>query len=199
MSVGELLGWIGALLYVARLVPQPWHTRRSGLDAGVSTQALCNNLASDVGWVTYGLLAGLPPIWIGTSVAVVLDLATIALVRHRLRAREVAVGAAWLATLVGAWFVGGPVAMGLALGASVAVSHAPQVAAAVRGADLSGLHPATWWLALADAALWGGYGLADGDAGLVAYGLVLSAVGAVVRVRIAQTRGLGPPTLSPAG
>lgn len=199
MSIGELLGWVGAVLYVARLAPQPWHTRRSGRDDGVSIQALCNNLASDLGWVGYGLAAGLLPIWVGTLAAVVLDVATIALLRHRLRPHHLLVGAAWLGVIVAAGVLGGPVTMGLALGASVVVSHAPQVAAAVRGTDLSGLHPATWWLALVDAALWGGYGLLDGDLGLVTYGVVLGTVGVVVLVRLAQVRRLGPPRLSPAG
>lgn len=183
-----MLGWIGTTLYLARLVPQPWHTWRTRADDGVSTQALLNGMASDMGWLAYGLAAGLPPVWVAAVVAFPVSCTTLVLLRHRVRAREVGVSAGWAACMAAAWMVGGPLGLGAVLGVAVVVNHAPQAVRAVRSDDLSGLHPATFWLSLADAALWGGYGVLVGDAALVAYALVLGVVGVIVLVRIAQTR-----------
>ena len=192
MEIGELLGWIGTVLFLARLVPQPWHTWRSGVAEGVSTQGLLNGFASDVGWLVYGLAAGLPPLWVASLVAAPLTATTIVLLRHRVTRRELAVSSAWLGCMGLAWSVGGPAALGAVLGVAVVVNYAPQAVRAVRSPDLSGLHPATFWLSLADAALWGGYGVLVGDAALMAYALVLGVCGVVVLVRIAQTRDAAP-------
>lgn len=188
MELGELLGWIGTVLFLARLVPQPWHTWRSGADDGVSTQALLNGFASDLGWLAYGLAAGLPPLWVASLVAAPITATTIVLLRHRITRREVAVSGAWLGCMAASWVLGGPLALGTVLGVAVVVNYAPQAVRAVRSPDLSGLHPATFWLSLADAALWGGYGVLVGDPALVAYALVLGTCGVIVLVRIAQTR-----------
>lgn len=188
MELGELLGWIGTVLFLARLVPQPWHTWRSGAADGVSTQALLNGMASDLGWLAYGLAAGLPPVWVAALVAFPISCTTLALLRHQVRRHELAVAVGWAGCMAAAWALGGPAALGAVLGVAVVVNHAPQAVRAVRSDDLSGLHPATFWLSLADAALWGGYGVLVGDAALVAYALILGAVGVVVLVRIAQTR-----------
>lgn len=188
VEIGELLGWVGGLLVVVRLLPQPWHTWRTGAVHGVSGTALVNNLVSDVGWTVYGLAAGLTPLWVAGAATVVVDLLTIALARAVVGRRALGVGATWAAVLVAAWVGGGSVVFGTVLGLATVVNHGPQVVAALRSSDLSGLHPATWWLSLADAALWGGYGLLMGDAGVVAYGVVLGTAGAVVLTRIAWTR-----------
>ena len=76
----------------------------------------------------------------------------------------------------------------LVLAAGVLVTQGPQVLRAVRESDLTGLAATTWWLSIVDAATWGAYGVAVGDAALVAYGVVLSSSAVVVLSRIQLTR-----------
>jgi uncharacterized protein with PQ loop repeat len=188
VSTGELLGWIGTVLFLVRLLPQPWHTWRSGRGEGVSVQSLVNGMASDGGWLVYGLVAGLPPVWVAALVAAPVCTTTLVLLREQVRAREVGVAVGWAGCMALGWLVGGPVGLGSVLGVAVVVNHGPQAVHALRSDDLSGLHPATFWLSLADASLWGGYGVAIGDGALVTYGVVLGTVGVIVLVRLARTR-----------
>lgn len=188
MTFGELLGWIGGLLVVVRLLPQPWHTWRTGAVHGVSGTALANNLVSDVGWTAFGVATGLTPLWVAAGATVAVDVVALVVARRAVGTRALALAGAWAGALAAAWVVGGPVVFGTALGLATAVCHAPQVVTALRSTDLSGLHPATWWLALADAALWGGYGLATGELGVVVYGIVLGTAGTIVLTRLAVTR-----------
>jgi len=194
VEFGEVLGWVGAVLYLVRLLPQPWHTRRTGASDGVSPQALLNGFASDIGWLAYGLAAGLAPVWAAAAVALPIGLVTLSLVRARIRWHHLSVAAGWGVGLAGSWMVGGALGLGTMLGVSVVVNHGPQVLLALRGSDLSGLHPATWWISLADAALWGGYGLLADDVALMAYGVILGSAGVVVLGRIAWTRRGGRPS-----
>jgi uncharacterized protein with PQ loop repeat len=188
-----VLAWIGTVLFLVRLLPQPLHLWRHRRDEGVSAQALTNNLVSDAFWLPYGLVAGLPPVWFASVVAVPLDLLTIVLVRRRVTPGVVATGTAWAAALAGAWMLGGAAGLGVALAASVVVNHGPQVLAALRSDDLSGLHPATWWFSLAEALLWGVYGAALRDPALIAYSAVLASAATVILVRIAATQSAYAP------
>lgn len=187
MDLALLLAWIGTALFVVRLLPQPLHLWRHRNDAGVSATSLTNNLVSDAFWLPYGLVAGLPPVWFASVVAIPLDLLTLVLVRRRVSRRVLGVGLAWSAVLGVAWWAGGGLGLGLALGASVLVNHGPQVVTALRSDDLSGLHPATWWFSLAEALLWGVYGVALVDAALMAYALVLGGAATIILLRIAVT------------
>jgi hypothetical protein len=66
-----------------------------------------------------------------------------------------------------AWAIGGWIIAGVALGALYGVQLSPAVAAVYRTADVSGVSLATWVLAAAEAALWGIYGTATLDIGLL--------------------------------
>lgn len=66
-----------------------------------------------------------------------------------------------------AWAVGGWTVAGIALGALYGVQLSPAVASVYRSADVSGVSLATWVLAAAEAALWGVYGAATLDIGLL--------------------------------
>jgi hypothetical protein len=106
--------------------------------------------------------------------------------------RQVALGLAWATVGAAAWVNGGTELLGLVLAAAVLVNQVPQVWAALREDDLSGLAPATWLFALADGALWGGYGLAAGDRAVVLYGVILISAACVILTRLARTRSLRP-------
>ena len=166
MDLAVTLGWIGTLLFVVRLLPQPLKLRRSGDTDGVSATAFVNATVSDSGWFFHGVAHGLAPIWCSSLVAVPIDLWTLWHLRRQVGARAVLSGVAWTVALVVAAVAGGRLAFGVVLAASVAVNHAPQVWTALRSHSLSGLAPATWWFGLADAVLWGTYGLAEGVKGV---------------------------------
>jgi uncharacterized protein with PQ loop repeat len=174
MDGADLLGWAGTLLFLARLLPQPLKLRRTGHTEGVSPQALLNGEVSALGWVVHGLSVGLVPVWVAAVAAIPIDLWTLHHLRAHVELRHAAGACAWAAVLVAARVLFGPIGLGLVLGGSVVVNHVPQVWKAMRAPDLSGLSAGTWWIGLADAGLWGAYGLFTGDAALITYGVVLT-------------------------
>lgn len=179
-----LLGWIGSVLLVARLTPQPLRLHRTGDCDGVSVQAHLVSLVSDLGWFGYGLATDLTPVWVGSAAAIALELWTLGYLRSVVTVRQLAVAGGWGGALILGWYRAGALGLGLVLAISVIVVYVPHVWVALRQKRLGGLAPATWWFALADAALWGGYGFAAGDVALVAYGLVLGVSAAVVLTAI---------------
>jgi hypothetical protein len=90
---------------------------------------------------------------------------------------------------------------GAALALGVFATAGPQVWRAVRQSDLTGIAPATWFVAIADASLWGAYGVVISDRALEGYGVVLFTSAAIVRARVTWTgrRGREATALSLAG
>jgi uncharacterized protein with PQ loop repeat len=158
---------------------------RTGVPDGVSPMAVMNIALTELAWLLYGLIEGLVPVWVVSLPALPLGLWTVVLIRRQITARDLLGSGVWLAAIVLGWLTG---ALAVVLAASVLVNYGPQVVTAVRGHRLEGLAPATWWLALADASLWGAYGVAVGDPALVGYCVVLSASAAVILWRIWRTR-----------
>jgi hypothetical protein len=156
---------------------------------GVSAQSALNAVASDVGWLAYGLAAALPPVWVCAALAVPLDTWTTCLLRRRVQFRTLAFGVAWVVAMIVGWLAGGALGLGTVLGASVVVNHVPAVWAALRGDRLDGIAPATWLIALADAGLWGGYGVLVRDPALIAYGTILVVASVVILFRLWQVGG----------
>jgi len=186
----EVLAVLAPLVYLGRLLPQPLRLFRTGVAAGVSPLAAMNGLIGDLGWLAYGLSAGLPAVWIVSAVALVPAAWTVALLRRQASRTDVAAAGAWATVLVvSAAF--GVVGVSLALG--VLVSQGPQVWTAVRSNDLRGIAPGTWWLSLLDALTWGTYGIGVGDGALMGYAVVLSCAAVIVLGRVAWTRRARPP------
>lgn len=190
MEWAEILGWLGSALFLARLVPQPLRIWRTGISHGVSAQAAINASVSDAGWLVYGLAAGLPPVWACTVLAIPLDLWSAWLLRKKASPRSFVSASMWGLVMVGAWIVGREVALGTVLGFSVLINHAPQVWTALTAKELGGIAPATWYFALADAALWGGYGVVVRASGLIMYGAVLLTSSIIVLYRLWRVGGL---------
>lgn len=185
MTGSDVLGWGASVVFVARLTPQPLRLARSGVADGVSPLGTLNAVVADVAWFTYGLIAGLPVVWVVSLVALVPQLWTAVLLRHATTRRDVAWAALWGAIVATSAF-GGLLALTLALG--VVVTQGPHVWRACIEPDLGGVAPTTWWLALLDAATWGTYGAVVGDPALLGYAAVLSASAVVVLARISWTR-----------
>lgn len=185
MSWTDLLGWVGTALFLVRLLPQPLRLRRTGDTSGVSVHSALNALVSDSGWLVHGLLTGLAPVWVAAVCSIPIDLYVLWHLRRDIELGHVSGAGLWAAALAVGGALGGSVGLGIVLGTSVVVNHAPQVWTAWRAHSISGLAPATWWFALADAALWGGYGIAERDAALVAYGVVLAVASVAILVALA--------------
>lgn len=189
MSWAEILGWLGSALFLARLVPQPVRLWRTGLTHGVSAHAVSNATVSDVGWLLYGVSVGLVPVWVCTALAIPLDIWTAFLLRRHLTVRTLTMAAGWGVIMSAAWLVAGGAGLGVVLGGSVLVNNAPQVWAAVRGDRLDGIASATWFIGIADAGLWGSYGVVVRDPALMAYGAILMTSSLVILTRLWQVGG----------
>lgn len=177
----EVIGYVASVVFLARLMPQPIRLARTGVPDGVSPLAMMNGVVSDVGWILYGLSVGLLPVWGVAVLALPAGIWTVVLLRRRITRTDLIGAGVWLFTIVIAWQVG---RLAVILGVSVIVNHGPQVWTAIRSKHLDGISRTTWLLALADASLWGGYGIATGDPALMGYGSVLLTGAIVILARI---------------
>lgn len=188
----EVIGWVASAVFLCRLLPQPLRLARTGVPDGVSAMAALNSAISDLAWVIYGLAAGLVPAWSVALVALGPGLWTVALLRRATTRRDLVVAGLWLGLIVVSAVTGN---LTVLLGVSVFVNQGPQVWAAVRSDDLRGIAPMTWYIACADASLWGAYGVARGDLALMLYGGVLLTFSLIILGRVHLTRrasGLEP-------
>jgi len=184
VDLPTVVGIVASVAFLVRLLPQPLRLARTGVPDGVSPMAAINIAVSELAWLVYGLVEGLVPVWAVSLVSLPLALWTVGLLRRQVGRRDLAGGAAWLAVMAATWALG---ILGLALALSVVVNYGPQVVTALRSDRLEGLAPATWWLALLDAATWGAYGLVVADPELILYTVVLSTSAGIILVRIRQT------------
>jgi uncharacterized protein with PQ loop repeat len=184
-EIAVLLGWLATFAFLIRLLPQPIRLMRTGVPDGVSPMAVMNIALTELAWLSYGLIEGLVPVWVVSLPALPLGLWTVVLIRRQITRRDLLGSGIWLATIALGWATG---ALAVVLAASVFVNYGPQVVTALRGRRLDGLAPTTWWLALADATLWGAYGVAVGDPALIGYCIILTLSAAIILWRIWRTR-----------
>ena len=185
MSVGSALALFASLIFLVRLLPQPIRLARQGVGSGVSPMAALNAVVAAWAWVAYGLSVGLPVVWGVSILALGPGIWQAVLLRRHVTRRDLAGTGAFIAVLVVAALVG---ALAAALAVTVLVTAGPQLVRVLAEDDLSGLAPATWWVAIVDATAWGLYGLSVGDVALIGYWVVLFAIAVVVLVRIATTQ-----------
>lgn len=170
----------------AMAIPQAAKLVRSRRVDGVSATWAGISATVNGWWAVYGIGTGDVAIVPVSVVSVMAYLAiAIALVRYgsESRGRVVAImtasGAAIAIVPLLALALGGWTTAGVALGALYGVQLSPAVVAVHRAPDVSGVSRATWAIAFAEAALWGVYGIARLDAGLVTLattGLLMSAL-----------------------
>lgn len=185
MSGTDALGYFASAVFLVRLLPQPIRLARDGRPAGVSALAALNAVVSAFAWTAYGLIAGLPVVWVVSILALIPGIWQAFLLRRELTRRDLVWASAYVAALSVAYAAG---LLGAALAGTVLVTAGPQLYQALTETDLSGLAPNTWRIALLDAASWGLYGLALGDFALLGYFVVLTASAAIILIRIRQTR-----------
>jgi len=194
VPVVDLLAITASVVFLIRLLPQPIRLARSGVAAGVSSAAALNACVSALAWIAYGAIQGLPVVW-GVSVLALIPCTWQAvLLRRQVARRDLAAVGAFVGALLVAAALG---VLGVALAGTVLVTTGPQVRRVLREHDLSGIAPATWWVAVVDAVTWGAYGWAVSDAALIGYFVALLAAAVIVLSRLAWTNRI-PAERAPA-
>ena len=184
MPVVDLLAIAASVVFLIRLLPQPIRLARSGVAAGVSPAAAMNAVVSAAAWIAYGLVQDLPVVW-GVSVLALIPCTWQAvLLRREVGCRDLVAVGGFVAALLVAAALG---VLGVALAGTVLVTTGPQIRRVLREHDLSGIAPATWWVAIVDAVTWGAYGLAVSDAALIGYFVALLSAAVIVLSRLAWT------------
>lgn len=180
VGLSTALGLAAPAVYLGRLLPQPVRTLRKGVVEGVSPLASMNSLVADGAWLAYGLANGVVPVWAVAIPSIAASAWTTWLLRRSIRPMDRAWASGWLAVVVAC---GAARALPLALAATVLVTCGPQLVAAFASPSPTGLSTATWWLALLDAATWGGYGVVIHNDALDLYAVVLALTAATLLLR----------------
>jgi uncharacterized protein with PQ loop repeat len=176
----NVLGGAMAFPQAARLV----RTRRveglSGAWVGIS-------VAMNIWWFAYGVAAqrwALLPV----SLASILLYGTIAAVLLRSgRRRSVLAAFGVVVVPLPVLVVGGWTATGVVIGLGYGVQLLPAVVSAFRTVDLRGVAFGTWLIAWVESLLWGIYGWATADVGIVVAGLLGIAMSGLILGRLAWT------------
>ncbi len=175
------------VLGVGMLIPQTVRIVRRGDLAGVSPEWIGMGLGVNAGWLIYAWTSGVWGIF-GVSVGgLALYLAMAAGTRrldpaHFSRASTTALLV--LNVLGWAAAVGQVTALGLTLAALFTVQFAPAAWSAWTSPTVSGISTTTWVLALGEAVIWAGYGIAIGDRPLLLGGAGASVMASLVLLRI---------------
>lgn len=179
----------------AMAVPQAWKIARTRSARGVSGVWAAISMTVNVWWGVYAIgvddIAIFPVAAISVMAYLVIALAVLRYGSDR-RTATVAMMLASSAAIglvpVVALTLGGWTAAGVVLGALYGVQLSPAVVAVYRAADVSGVSVATWVLALAEAVLWGVYGFAQIDPGIVALAVTGTAASTLVLARLLVRR-----------
>jgi uncharacterized protein with PQ loop repeat len=188
--VSELVAWAATALAAMSALPQlrRLHTTRDL--AGVSLCGPAIGAVSEAGWLVYVAEVGLwsaapePVLMVASNVALA---ATICRSGGRLP-HAVAAGAVWASALALVTVAGGWAALGTMLGMAYGVQMAPYVWSAFRVREPTGIAARTWIMNLVEAALWGAYGLAHGDAPIVLYAVIGTSASGAILARVALGR-----------
>lgn len=194
-SMMTLVVIAATILGGAMAVPQAWKVVRTRSTRGVSGVWAAVSTTINLWWAAYAFGVGDIAIFPVAAISVMAYLViTTAIVRYGDHpARSIVVPMALCSTAIAliplaALALGGWTVAGLVLGALYGVQLSPAVLAVYRSADVSGVSIATWALALAEAVLWGAYGIVRVDAGIVALAVTGSIASSLVLARLFARR-----------
>ena len=190
MLLADVSVIVATVLAVASLIPQIgklWSTKDP---TGVSITWPALGLVTNVRWTAYLYQQRL---WLSVPSAALMVifygviLILLARVGQRLWAGA-ARGLAWGITLSAIGVTGGWLILGVVLGTSAAIQVVPAIWTAFRTYAPSGISPGTWWIILAEAALWGVYGKAYADVAIIIFAITASATALLMLARFYATR-----------
>lgn len=196
MSIVSLIGLAACIAFVAELAPQPtriWRTR--SLD-GISATGSGIALATEAGWLVYGLTGGFAVVTFTAVLAGSLKLWQFALTRPHWTARNLQLVAAWSLAVVGGALTG---TLALVLVGGLLLGLGPQALAVVRSRSIAGVSAWRWWLALCSGSLWIAYGLLSGAWAVAATGSAGVLLAALALQRILGTDGAAWPRRATVG
>jgi len=177
----NLLALTATVLAAIFLVPQIVRLVARGDTRGVSATWAGFGLITNLAWVDYLWRQGMwAPAMAPTIALVTYGITLVVIIRldrghHWIRS-------AILYTVLMALSAsrGGLVAMGLVLAVTPVIQVAPQLMSVFKERHPSGVSPATWALAGAEAVLWGVYGWLAADLALVGYGVFSTAAAILI-------------------
>jgi uncharacterized protein with PQ loop repeat len=173
MDTVAFVAGMATVLSAFQLLPQLARSMRLRSTAGLSPIWAAIGVIVNLGWCWYRwsqeLWLSLPSPVIAAGLYLALLWMVLRSTEHRRSALVAATGAA--ATIGVAGFVGGWTMAGTALGLSGGVQVTPAVWSAFRTRGPLAIAPGLWITGLGQALLWGYYGAAHGDTGLIIYGL----------------------------
>jgi uncharacterized protein with PQ loop repeat len=179
--VTEALAAMATALAAVFLIPQIVRLIGRRDATGVSSVWAAFGVVTNSAWVGYlaavGLWAAVPAPALATLTYGV-ALCVIAPLDRRLT--WVSTSAGYAAVLAAAGALGGVGVLGVVLSVTPAVQLTPQVIAVFRERCPTGVSPTTWSLSIAEAVLWGCYGLLVWDLALIGYGMVTSVGSALI-------------------
>lgn len=188
MQWEDILAWVGSVLYLVRLLPQPIRIYKTKKIQGVSALAIANGAIATAAWFVHGVIHQHVPVWVASVISFPIEVFTLLLLRKNFSKNDGFIAGLWILTiLTGIYFYGKP-GLGFLLSIGIFVNNGPQVLAAIRGKNLEGISTATWWIAFVDAALWGVYGIFVHDIALVGYGCTLATAGTIILIRVRHYR-----------
>ena len=190
MFLADAAAVVATLLATAFLLPQLRKLARTGDPAGVSGTWAALGTVSNAGWFGYMVAKRL---WVAAPSAVpILVFYALTLVYLRRAGTNLRGplwrGALWATLLTGALAYGGWDLLGVILGVSFGIQMTPSVWTAYREHRPSGISPGTWWIGIAEAALWWFYGIAHADVPLTMFGGVYFLGSVVMLARYYTTR-----------
>ena len=192
-------GWLGGALVVARVTPQALLCFRSKVTSGVPVAGVWAWLANDLGWLVYGLSAGLAPVWASSLLLLALDVTLLSsFAAQECVSRRALPGVLWLSLVVAAAAASEQLLASVLL-VGAAAGTLPHAWEAARAEDLSGVSPLSWRLGVADGSLWLCYGLFMADVPVLASALLTLATSLVVLAFLRSSRppqGVSPHLLA---
>jgi uncharacterized protein with PQ loop repeat len=189
-AVASSAAIVATVLAGVALIPQIRRLVTTKISDGVSPTWAGFGVVTNAAWAIY--LAS-QSLWLAipsTLVVSVFYAATLGvLTRLRSPARAAVVSSAVSALVLAAAGVGGGwPALGTLLGFSYGFQAAPGIWRAYRTWAPRGISPATWWVTVAEAGLWGAYGVIVADRPIVIFAVTAGAASLLMLGRYAATR-----------
>ena len=184
-----LLGVMGVVVGIVRAVPQLVRLLRKGASGGVSLDTLATTALLSLGWVAYGSMTDQVVLMAATGVSCTFFTVAASVARAQGQSERRLRGAPVLLCLLvaTAWVVGSS-GLPWLLALTVVMANAPQAVAAGRGVDVVGVSRGTWWLSVADGAVWGAFAILSSIDAMMVYGALQVGSSAVVLVRVQRGR-----------